>query len=212
MAALARPYASMSIEHRPAPNPPTDHELVARVKEGDETAFREIVERHRHRIFALCFRLLRDTEAAEDAAQETFVKAFRRIDSFRGDSQLYTWLYRIAANVAHDAMQSRRRHRMVEADDLTTLEPPRHDDPRRPDREMEREDMRRIARAAISKLPPLFRTVLVLREYEGLEYREIAEALDISVGTVMSRLFRARMRFKDAVERLVPAFKDPDGQ
>ncbi len=97
---------------------------------------------------------------------------------------------------------------MKSSEDVTVLEPPRHDDPSRPDRALERDDMRRIARAAISKIPPIFRTVLVLREYEGFEYREIADVLGISVGTVMSRLFRARMRFKDAVERIVPNFQE----
>lgn len=209
------PMPAFASLHSAAPRPadaadrgPSDLELVARVRGGDEGAFRALVDRHRQRIFALCHRILRDPEDAEDAAQEAFVKAYRRLDSFRGDSQLYTWLYRIATNVANDHYQARRRRRSVEGGDSETLQPPRVDDPDRPDRAAERADLKVVARRALDKLPPLFRTVLILREYEGLEYRDIAETLNIELGTVMSRLFRARLRFKNAVEQLFPEFRD----
>ena len=208
MPALAQSLSFQAAPPRPMENPPSDLELVARVRGGDDTAFRELVDRHRGRIFGLCCRILRDPEDAEDAAQEAFVKAYRRLDSFRGDSQFYTWLYRVATNVANDHYQARRRRRSVEAGDSEMLQPPRHDDPERPDRAAERSDMKEVARRALDKLPPLFRTVLILREYEGLEYRDIAETLNIELGTVMSRLFRARLRFKNAVEQLFPEYRD----
>lgn len=193
----------------------TDSELVAAVREAGEPAlaeraFRALVDRYRQRIYALCYRVLRDPEDAEDAAQVAFVKAYRRLDSFRGDAQFYTWLYRVAHNVANDHYQSRRRRRTVEAADVAVREPVRHDDRNRPDRALEREDLREVARRALERVPPLFRTVLVLREYENLEYSEIAEVLNISVGTVMSRLFRARMRFKAQMEALVPSLRRRD--
>ncbi len=207
MSALASPIFAETDAHRASFEGVTDPELVERARGGDEAAYRELVDRHKHRIHALCFRVLRDADDAEDAAQEAFVKAFRRLDSFRGDSQFYTWLYRIAANVANDHHQARRRRKTIGVEDPAVLAPPHHDDPARPDRAVERDDMGRVARRALERIPPIFRTVLVLREYEGLEYREIAEVLDISVGTVMSRLFRARVRFRDAVERLVPGLR-----
>lgn len=197
----------------PDPGAPIpDLELVLRARDASdpaaaEAAFRELVDRHRQRIYALCFRVLRDPDDAEDAAQEAFVKAYRKLDSFRGDSQFYTWLYRVAANVANDHYQSRRRRRTMEPADVATREPVRHDDRARPDRALETQDLREVARRALDHVPPLFRTVLVLREYEDLEYREIAEVLGISVGTVMSRLFRARLRFKNAMEKLVPSLR-----
>jgi RNA polymerase sigma-70 factor, ECF subfamily len=192
-----------------------DLELVAIARDtanpgAAEVAFRELVDRYRQRIYGLCCRILRDTEDAEDAAQEAFVKAYRRLDSFRGDSQFFTWLYRVATNVANDHYQARRRRRTVESSDVAIREPVRHDDRERPDRALERQDLREVARRALDRVPPLFRTVLVLREYENLEYREIAEVLDISVGTVMSRLFRARARFRKAMEAMVPSLRQEE--
>lgn len=217
-AAMTRPQepAALSSDSGRAPEDPLselpDLELVARVREGSsptkaEAAFATLVERYRTRIHALCYRILRDPEDAEDAAQVAFVKAYRRLDSFRGDSQFYTWLYRVAHNVANDSYQARRRRRTVEAVDVNVREPVRRDDRERPDRVLERQDLRDVARRALERVPPLFRAVLVLREYENLEYREIAEVLNISVGTVMSRLFRARMRFKTQMEKLVPSLR-----
>jgi RNA polymerase sigma-70 factor (ECF subfamily) len=215
---MTRPQepAALSSDSGRAPEDPLselpDLELVARVREGSsptkaEAAFATLVERYRTRIHALCYRILRDPEDAEDAAQVAFVKAYRRLDSFRGDSQFYTWLYRVAHNVANDSYQARRRRRTVEAVDVNVREPVRRDDRERPDRVLERQDLRDVARRALERVPPLFRAVLVLREYENLEYREIAEVLNISVGTVMSRLFRARMRFKTQMEKLVPSLR-----
>jgi RNA polymerase sigma-70 factor (ECF subfamily) len=207
-----RAHAGADAGGAPALDTLSDLELVARVREGSsateaEAAFATLVERYRTRIHALCYRILRDPEDAEDAAQVAFVKAYRRLDSFRGDSQFYTWLYRVAHNVANDAYQARRRRRTVEAVDVNVREPVRRDDRERPDRVLERQDLRDVARRALERVPPLFRAVLVLREYENLEYREIAEVLNISVGTVMSRLFRARMRFKVQMEKLVPSLR-----
>lgn len=189
-----------------------DLELVAIVRDSEdrqerESAYRVLVDRYKQRVHALCYRMLRDGDDADDAAQEAFVKAYKKIDTFRGDSQFYTWLYRVAANVSNDYYEARKRRRMRETADVNTVEPVRHGSADRPDRAVELEELKFIARRALEKVPPLFRTVLVLREYENLEYREIAQTLGVSVGTVMSRLFRARMRFKNAMEKLVPSLK-----
>lgn len=195
----------------------SDLELVMIVRDVEdhaarEAAFRVIVDRYKQRVHALCFRLLRDTDDAEDASQEAFVKAYRKIDTFRGDSQFYTWLYRVASNVANDAYEARKRRRLREPADITIIEPVQLGANDRPDRAAELEELKVIARRALERVPPLFRNVLVLREYENLEYREIAEILGVSVGTVMSRLFRARMRFKNAMEKLVPSLKKNKSQ
>jgi RNA polymerase sigma-70 factor (ECF subfamily) len=169
-----------------------------------EAAFRVLVERYRERVFALCFKMLRSRIEAEDVAQDTFVKAYRKLDSFRGDSQFFTWLYRIALNVARDRMDSVQYRQSKVATDIADIEPVRHDDRERPDRTAEREDLRKVARRVLEHIPPQFRSVLILRELEGMEYREIADTLGLSVGTVMSRAFRARLKFKKLMELFVP--------
>lgn len=193
-----------------------DLELVSIVRDSEDQslrgmAFRVLVDRYKQRIHALCYRMLRDTDDAEDAAQEAFVKAYRKIDTFRGESQFYTWLYRIASNVSNDYYEARKRRRLREPADIAIVEPVQMGDRSRPDRVAETEELKIVARHALEKVPPLFRTVLVLREYENLEYREIADTLGISVGTVMSRLFRARMRFKNAMEKLLPSLRKQSG-
>ena len=169
---------------------------VARLREGDGQALREVVDAFSERITAVVTGMLHDRGAVEDVVHETFVKAFFRIRSFKGDSGLYTWLYRVAINGAKDHAKRKRRRPVTALEDLgpagsaiaahstPSIEP------------LERRETRLAVREAIQALPAKFRAVIVLRELEGLRYEEIASILDISQGTVESRLFRARRRLR----------------
>jgi RNA polymerase sigma-70 factor (ECF subfamily) len=169
---------------------------VERLRAGDGQALREVVDAFSERITAVVGGMIRDRDAVEDVVHETFVKAFFRIGSFQGGSSLYTWLYRVAINAAKDHAKRRRRRPALALDDVgpagTSLPAPDAPEIER----LERRETRLRVRAAIQSLPAKFRAVLVLREIEGLRYEEIAEILDVSQGTVESRLFRARRRMQ----------------
>jgi RNA polymerase sigma-70 factor (ECF subfamily) len=181
-----------------------DH-WVARLREGDASALREVVLAFEERITSVVAGMLRDRDAVEDVVQETFVKAFYRIASFQGDSGLYTWLYRVAVNLAKDHVKRHARRPAVALDEsgaqgasLAGTETPALE-------RVEQRERRLAVRAAIAALPPKFRAVLVLREIEGLRYDEIAAVLAISQGTVESRLFRARRRLVARLARWEPS-------
>jgi RNA polymerase sigma-70 factor (ECF subfamily) len=148
--------------------------LVQRVQKGDKTAFDLLVRKYQHKVVKLVTRYLRDPADAEDVTQEAFIKAYRAIPQFRGDSAFYTWLYRIAINTAKNAIVSRDRSPVDFALDLQT------------------EEIRVTVNQAIEALPEDLRTAIVLRELEGLSYEDIAQSMDCPVGTVRSRIFRAR--------------------
>jgi RNA polymerase sigma-70 factor (ECF subfamily) len=171
--------------------------LVQRVQKGDKTAFDLLVRKYQHKVVKLVTRYLRDPSDAEDVAQEAFIKAYRAIPQFRGDSAFYTWLYRIAINTAKNAIVSRDRN-PVEFDlDLQSVEESnsmqmRLADAETPESLLQTEEIRTTVNQAIEALPEDLRTAIVLRELEGLSYEDIALAMDCPVGTVRSRIFRAR--------------------
>jgi RNA polymerase sigma-70 factor (ECF subfamily) len=171
--------------------------LVQRVQKGDKTAFDLLVRKYQHKVVKLVTRYLRDPSEAEDVAQEAFIKAYRAIPQFRGDSAFYTWLYRIAINTAKNAIVSRDRN-PVEFDlDLQSVEESnsmqmRLADAETPESLLQTEEIRTTVNQAIEALPEDLRTAIVLRELEGLSYEDIAQAMDCPVGTVRSRIFRAR--------------------
>lgn len=171
--------------------------LVQRVQRGDKTAFDLLVRKYQHKVVKLVTRYLRDPADAEDVAQEAFIKAYRAIPQFRGDSAFYTWLYRIAINTAKNAIVSRDRS-PVEFDlDLQNVEESnsmqaRLADAETPESLLQTEEIRETVNKAIEALPEDLRTAIVLRELEGLSYEDIAQAMDCPVGTVRSRIFRAR--------------------
>jgi RNA polymerase sigma-70 factor (ECF subfamily) len=175
-----------------------DAALVARLRAGEENAYREFVETYQDRIHTVTARVCGSVHEAEDLAQETFLKAFAAIGRFRGNSALFTWLYRIAVNTSRDYLAHRRRRPAVQLDD-TIGEPPSPAD--RPDEAAMREEERRRVRRALDELPEPFRTTLVLREMEGHAYDEIATILGVSIGTVESRIFRARCKLRVLLER-----------
>jgi len=179
----------------------SDLELVRRVQRGERGAFDLLVLRYQHRVVKLVARLLRDPTEAEDVAQEAFVKAYRAISSFRGDSAFYTWLYRIAVNTARNTMASRQRRPLDYEADLSESEQSvvesrmRHGDT--PEAAALSEEIHQTVNRAVEDLPEDLRTAIILREIEGLSYEEIAAAMDCPVGTVRSRIFRAR----EAIDR-----------
>lgn len=181
----------------------SDRDLIAAVLDGSEDAFEELVNRYKDRLFSLLGRYCRDSVECEDLAQEVFLKVFRKLHTFHHDSQFFTWLYRIAANAATDHLSraSSRRLRLVEDTAIFERGDEDHESPTAP---LEQLELASVTREIVASLPEKFRTILILREFEGLSYTDIAETLDIQLGTVESRLFRARKRFKDALVRNHP--------
>lgn len=175
---------------------PTDVELVARVQRGDKRAFDLLVTRYQHRIVKLVTRYVRDPGDALDVTQEAFIKAYRALPNFRGDSAFFTWLYRIAINTAKNHLVALGR-RPLEADiegpdgEPMALEEMQADD-ETPEKILLVEEIKDTILATIESLPEDLRTAIMLREVEGLSYEEIAEAMDCPIGTVRSRIFRAR--------------------
>ncbi len=169
-----------------------DADLVARIRRGDAAALRLVVERYQQRIFALIYGIIRDRHEVEDVAQEVFLKVYSRIDAFDGRSQFYTWLYRVAANAAKDHLKKRSRRPAVAFEEEESLP----DRGRGPHEAAETAELRRRVRAEIAALPVRHREILTLRELDGLAYTRIAEILGISLGTVESRIHRARERLK----------------
>jgi RNA polymerase sigma-70 factor (ECF subfamily) len=186
----------------------SDLELVRRTQRGERGAFDLLVLKYQHKVVKLVARLLRDPTEAEDVAQEAFVKAYRALGSFRGDSAFYTWLYRIAVNTARNAMASRQRRPLDYEADLSENEQTalasrmRHNDT--PEATALSEEIHETVSRAVSELPEDLRTAIILREIEGLSYEEIAAAMDCPVGTVRSRIFRAR----EAIDRNLKPLMD----
>jgi RNA polymerase sigma-70 factor (ECF subfamily) len=173
-----------------------DEELVLRVQRGDKSAFDYLVIKYQHRIIQLVNRYIKDPSEAQDVAQEAFIKAYRALADFRGEAAFFTWLYRIAINTAKNYLLSRSRRSanyQVDIQDAEALEnAPQLQGLETPERELLNQEIIDAIKASIEELPEDMRTAIVLREFEGMSYEEIAEAMDCPVGTVRSRIFRAR--------------------
>ncbi len=180
----------------------SDLSLVRRVQRGDKGAFDALVLKYQHKVVKLVMRYVRNPAEAEDVAQEAFIKAYRALPQFRGDSAFYTWLYRIAINTAKNAVVSRDRSPVDF--DLDAQNPDesydmqsRLKDSETPEGLVLTDEIRGTVNSAIDALPEDLRTAIILRELEGLSYEEIAAAMGCPVGTVRSRIFRAR----EAIDR-----------
>jgi RNA polymerase sigma-70 factor (ECF subfamily) len=178
-----------------------DIALVRRVQKGDKSAFDALVLKYQHKVLKLVQRYVRDPAEAEDVVQDAFIKAYRALPAFRGDSAFYTWLYRIAINTAKNALVSAGRRPIsldLDAQDAAGAEmQARMKDTDTPERLLLTDEIRSTVNRAIDSLPEDLRTAIVLREIEGLSYEEIASSMNCPVGTVRSRIFRAR----EAIDR-----------
>jgi len=174
--------------------------LVARAKQGDVSAFEMLVVKYQRRIERLIGRMVRDADLVQDIAQETFIRAYRAMPQFRGDSAFYTWLYRIAVNTAKKALVERKRDPLVSESSLISTdegeEPSRVEnelsDGETPEAVLASKEIAATVNAAIDALSEDLRQAIVLREIEGLSYEEIADVMNCPIGTVRSRIFRAR--------------------
>jgi RNA polymerase sigma-70 factor (ECF subfamily) len=206
MVRLGNPMVALALQTLMTAEIP-DLTLVQRVQQGDRRAFDQLVLRYQHKVLKLVMRYMRNHAEAEDIAQEAFLKAYRAIHSFRGDSAFYTWIYRIAINTAKNALVAAKRRPLDY--DLDLQDPEQNErngrlrDEATPESLLLTEEIRETVDAAIGALPEDLRRAVVLREYEGLSYEEIAAVMGCPVGTVRSRIFRAR----EAIDRqLRPVF------
>lgn len=185
----------------------TDQQLVARVQKGDSRAFDMLVLKYQHRIFGLISRYVRDTDEVQDVAQEAFIKAYRALPGFRGESAFYTWLYRIAINTAKNYLVSRSRR--PPGTDIELEDAEYHEsggglhDIENPENALFGAELKAVVESAIGALPEDLRTAITLREFDGLSYEDIADIMDCPVGTVRSRIFRAREAIDVLVSRQI---------
>jgi len=185
-----------------------DHELVQRVQAGDQTAFRELYDKYHRRAFAVAVGVVKNQDDALDAVQEAFVKVHKNIDKFQGTSSFYTWLYRIVMNVSIDHIRRKSRRKSLDFDERALHEEsevagdgalvPSVTDAN-PGKAALRRELGGAIQAALQQLPEHHRAVIVLREIEGMSYEEMAEALEVPKGTIMSRLFHARKKMQAAL-------------
>jgi len=189
-----------------------DHELVRRVQRGDSAAFDLLVRKYQHRIGGLISRYIADWSEVQDVAQDTFLRAYRAIGNFRGDAQFYTWLHRIAVNTAknHLVAQNRRPPTSdIDADEAAQYESGgRLRDNDTPERELMRNQVERAVMRVVEALPVELREAITMREVEGLSYEDIAQRMACPIGTVRSRIFRAR----EAIDLELQPLLDPDAR
>jgi RNA polymerase sigma-70 factor, ECF subfamily len=184
-----------------------DQLLVERVQKGDKHAFDLLISKYQHRIISLVGRYVHDHSEAQDVAQEAFIKAYRALRNFRGDSAFYTWLYRIAINTAKNWLVAQKRR--PPASDIDAVDAEQYDmdsrlkDKATPENELLREEIKQTVYSTIAELPEDLRTAIVLREMEGMSYEEIASTMECPIGTVRSRIFRAREAIDDKLRPLV---------
>jgi RNA polymerase sigma-70 factor (ECF subfamily) len=185
-----------------------DVELVKKCQSGDTQAFNQLVTKYRGKAFAMIYNMVRNEQDAWDLAQDGFLKAWKSIGNFRGQSAFYTWLYRIMSNVSIDWLRKKKIEGAVELDDaieLKDIAAGSATSPKAvlmPDEKIGHDEIRRRIDAALEKLSPEHRAVIVMKEIDGLQYHEIAAALDCSIGTVMSRIFYARKKLQTMLKDL----------
>ena len=197
---VAAPVATIQTEEKKASmssERDIDHELVLRVQRGDKKAFELLVCKYQRKIARLLSRMIRDQAEIEDVAQEAFIKAYRALPTFRGESAFYTWLYRIAINTAKNYLASLGRRPVLsteyEDEDGETLDTAAQlPDLNTPETELMNRQIVATVNQAVEALPEELRTAITLREMEGLSYEDIAEVMNCPIGTVRSRIFRAR--------------------
>jgi RNA polymerase sigma-70 factor (ECF subfamily) len=188
-------------------NAELDKELVLRVQQGDKSAYDLLVIKYQHRIIQLVNRYVKDPSEAQDVAQEAFIKAYRALGNFRGDSAFYTWLYRIAINTAKNYLVSRSRRYsdyQIDVQDAEQVEnAPQLKAMDTPENLLLNDEIVKVIKAAIEKLPEEMKVAIMLREFEGMSYEDIAQTMECPVGTVRSRIFRAREAIDEKLSPLL---------
>lgn len=187
------------VEIRAVPRNATDADLVSRAQTGDEPAFEELVRRYRNDVYGLSYHFLRNREEAWDVSQEVFIKAYRSLKRFRGDAGFKTWLLRIAANHCKDSFK-KRRLATVSMDALPTQD--FFAGSGDPEKTLRNTELGQAIQEAMDSLPPKHRLAFVLREFEDMSYKEMAQVMQCSEGTVMSRLHHARKKLQNTLARL----------
>jgi RNA polymerase sigma-70 factor, ECF subfamily len=180
-------------------NFPDDIELITRFKDGDRSAFEQLVLKYQDRVYNLCRHMVQDADDAQDAAQDVFIKAYGSLKSYRPEASFYTWLYRITVNTCLDYGKKSRPEPFDDesaVDNLPSAQPS-------PERLYESKEAGLLIEAALRRLPGKLRAVIVLKEIEGLSYEEMADALDTSIGTVKSRISRAREELRMLLQKKV---------
>ena len=181
----------------------TDKQLVDQVMAGNKNAFNLLVMRYQHRVVALIARFVQDPQEVEDVAQEAFIKAYRALPLFRGDSAFYTWLYRIAVNTAKNYLVARSRRPPAQDLEIDEVEPSGtgsvFHEIESPEGSLSTSELQAAIEVAMDSLPEELKTAFILREFSGLSYEDITEVMDCPVGTVRSRIFRAR----EAIDRKI---------
>jgi len=184
-----------------------DAELVIRVQSGDKSAFDLLVIKYQHKVMKLVSRYIRDGSEVEDVTQEAFIKAYRALANFRGDSAFYTWLYRIAINTAKNSLVSRGRRPPSSDIEVETAEvldgAASLREMATPERNLLRDEIANTVQKAIESLPEDLRTAITLREIDGLSYEDIAQVMTCPIGTVRSRIFRARETIDNELRPLI---------
>jgi RNA polymerase sigma-70 factor (ECF subfamily) len=186
---------------------PTDDELVERARQKDFAAFETLLSRYEDKVFRLAYRIVRNETDAKEILQETFVSIWRKLDTFKGDSQFGSWVYRIATNAALMRLRTQRRHPEVSTEELPIgyldnygVPPPSGENwSKRPDEQLQSHELRDHIQAAVDTLPDIYRTVFIIRDVEGMSTEETADILGISIPTVKTRLHRARIALRDAI-------------
>ena len=190
-----------------APEVDVDQQLVERVQKGDKRAFDLLVLKYRHKIFAVISRFIRDHAEVQDVAQDAFIKAYRALPNFRGESAFYTWMYRIAINTAKNYLVARNRRPPASDVDMDDAEFFAGNDAMHemntPERNLLRDELQVVIDQAFRDLPDDLRMAVTLREIDGLSYEEIAEAMECPIGTVRSRIFRAREAIDKKIQPLI---------
>lgn len=189
-------------------NKDEDIALVHRAQKGDYRAFDLLILKYQARIITLANKFVNDKQIAEDIAQESFIKVYKSIGSFRGESAFFTWLYRVAVNTAKNYLSSKKRKKEMLVSDITdsdTTDPLSALTTESPEDILAANNLREIILKSFGDLPEEIRTALSLREFEGLSYQEIGKILDCPVGTVRSRIFRGREQIQEAIDHLLPS-------
>ena len=180
-----------------------DHRLIAECLKGDTLAFGELIRRYQDRLFNMVYRVVGNVEDAQDIVQDTFLNAYRSLNSFKGDAEFFTWLYRIAWNTAVSLKRKQKAALSLHGsrNGQSGIDPLDGSESSQPGHALEKAEQETRIQAALNRLSPEHRAVLILKEMEGQRYEDIAEILGVPVGTIRSRLHRARMELRDILER-----------